>query len=207
VLDRSEYPNLFDRDCTAILDDEPGSDTGEPVQPPLGLAHQPTDPARAWPVADRVAPRGRVRRLLRYTPATLLVVVLLTHPLGCGQSKVARAGKRGATSASSTTPRAAWKQAERPQVTQRPVVSPAHRPFAVKRRGSSPLSGYTLRRQQTMPATPTLSVAVHVAQTAVPAAPSARVLPTATAPAPSYTTPQPVPAAAHESGREFGFER
>jgi hypothetical protein len=200
VLDRNEYPNLFDPDRTAVVCNEPNSDAGEPVQPLFGLADRPVDPARIRSVVGRVAPRGRVRGLLRYTPVTVLLIVLLTHQVGCSRNTAITAGTRGIATVSSTTPPVMWRPAERPQAARRPGAHAAHRLVAVKRYSSSTPSRYALRRPQAMPAMPALRRAASVSS-------PAHVLPAA-APASSYTVPQPVLAAARESGGgEFGFER
>jgi hypothetical protein len=205
VLDRSEYPNLFDPGRTAVIEDEPSSDARAGIQPP-GLAHQPVGAARISSVAGRVA-RGRVRRLLRYTPATILLVVLLTHPAGCGRSTATTVGARRVAAASSTTtPRATRRPAERPQVARRPVVRPERRPPPVGRRSNPPL-GSALRRSQAVPAASGASVAVAAADVAVPASPPARVVTTAAAPSNTTTQAAPASAPAHEGGGEFGFER
>jgi hypothetical protein len=208
VLDRSEYPNLFAPDRTAVVEDEPSADAGAGIPRP-GPADQPAGAVRTSLVAGRVAMRGRARWLLRYTPAVIVLVVLLTHPAGCGRSTAttARAGARRVAAAVSTTaPRARRRPIERPKVPLRPVARPAYRPPAVRRRSRPPL-GYPLRRPHSMPATPAPSKAVAAVASGVaaPASAPARVLPAA--PAPSYTTAQAAPAPVHEGGREFGFER
>ncbi len=89
MLDRSEHQNLFDPDLPAAGDDEPQTDTDPPA-----VTERRSRPAR--PRVERrltaaLARRFTLRRVearpfLRYSPVAILVVVLLTHPAGCGRT-------------------------------------------------------------------------------------------------------------------------
>jgi hypothetical protein len=97
MLDRSEHQNLFDPDLPAAGDDEPQTDTD-----PAATERHPR-PARPRPSRPRsrsrverpltaalarrfTLRRARARPLLRYSPVAILVVLLLTHPAGCGRT-------------------------------------------------------------------------------------------------------------------------
>jgi hypothetical protein len=193
VLDRSEYPNLFDPDRPAVVGDEPQPDTGEPTQPqPLRVPPRVSRPCIPS-LAGRVAlPGVGVRRLLRFAPVAILLALLLMHPAGCGRSTVTTRATRGVTAATSLAPRvtAAQMPARRSHAAPRLVTHAPHRPPAPVRRLT-----VTASRAPRAPAS---------AQVASRAPAPARVL--HATPAPSDPTPPSV-AAPREAGGEFGFER
>ena len=92
MLDRSEAPNLFAQDAPAehrtALADSPVAD----VRP--GRAPRRKSPARVPLARSRIrAPRaaalaqlGQLRTYRRYAPVAVLLLLLLTHPAGCGRS-------------------------------------------------------------------------------------------------------------------------
>ena len=92
MLDRSEAPNLFAQDAPAEHRAPlPGNPVAE-VQPRRARRHD--SPARGHLARSRIrAPRaaalarlGQLRTYGRYAPVAVLLLLLLTHPAGCGRS-------------------------------------------------------------------------------------------------------------------------
>lgn len=191
MLDRSEYPNLFDPDRPAVVEDEPRlADTGEPTQPQPHRAGLRVSRLRTPSLARPFALRGGgARRLLRFAPVAILLALLLTRPAGCGRSTVTTRVTRGVTAATSLAPRvtAARLPARRSHAAPRLATHASHRPPVRRLTGTA----------SPAPRAPA------PAQAASPAPAPARVPPAAPAP----SDPTPSAAAPRETGGEFGFER
>lgn len=200
MLDRSEHQNLFDPDLPAASDDEPQTDT-DPAATERPARPRPPRP-RPRPRSRVVRPltaalarrftlrRARARPLLRYSPVAILVVVLLTHPAGCGRTV-------------NTVTRSIAATAPAAPIPSR-TVSVATRPASV----TPPRLHHT-----TPPHVPAARLAASRATALAPAAVSSPVSapaggfqPAAVAtPAASYT-PSPSARRLQESGGEFRFE-
>jgi hypothetical protein len=178
MLDRSE-PNLFDPTGASSLhpfeEREPTSPAPEPVEPEADFSSR----------SRRLGRRGRARRVARYVPTAVILLAILTHPIGCaGQVKPPVAVPQTVTQTVPPTPPKA--------VGARPrAVAPEHRPLRVVRRhrtsaraAIAPLSAPA--REVSAP----VAVAVRpVTSPSVPSSPPGQVAPVGT------------------PGVEFGFER
>jgi hypothetical protein len=195
MLDRSEYPNLFDPDRAAAVDDEAQPDSGgEPARPQPRRAA----PRVVRPYAPRLAGRvavhghGSRRHLVRFAPAVILLALVLVHPVGCGRSTVRPVVAHSVvptTAAHTTVARIPPRTA---RAALRRLVAHGPRRRAVRRLTVIARSA------------PRTAAAVQVASSApvsVRVRPVVRSVPSE--PAPS----SPAGAVSRGAGGEFGFER
>ncbi len=172
MLDRTNNQNLFDPGRPDIAsEDEPQLELPLPHQPraprhprPSGSGAQ-QDPSTGGLWGSLVANRlrdMRPRRLVRYAPAFICLLVLVSRPIGCGHSArsagkapalqhVGAAASAGATAPVNTTgsrPAVATKRVEHaakcPPTARHAVIS--HKPLtavprSIARRGVSPSLG------------------------------------------------------------------
>lgn len=194
MLDRSEHQNLFDPDLPAATDDEPQTDT----DPAATERHpRPARPRVERPLRAALARRFTLRRagarpLLRYSPVAILVVLLLTHPAGCGRTVKTNEVTRSiaATAPPARIPPRTVSVATTPASVTPPRLHHTPPPHVPAARPAAP--------RATAPAPAPMSSAVSAPPVA--SRPAAVATPTASyTPSPSARRPQ-------ESGGEFGFE-
>ncbi len=199
MLDRSEHQNLFDPDLPTASDDEPQTDTDPaaterrprpaPPRPPRPRVERPLRAALARRFALR---RAGARPLLRYSPVAILVVLLLTHPAGCGRTVK--------TNEVTTRSIAATPSAPIPPRTVSVATTPAS--VTPTRLHRTPPPHVPAAR----PAAPRATAPAPAPVSSPVSAPPVGSQPTAVAtPAASYT-PSPSARRPQESGGEFGFE-
>jgi hypothetical protein len=201
MLDRSEHPNLFDPDLPAASAEEPQTDTDpaaterrpRPARPrsprPRRRVERPLTAARARRFTLR---RAGARPFLRYSPVAILVVLLLTHPAGCGRTVNTNEATRSiaATAPPAPIPPRTVSVATTPASVAPPRLHhtppphvPAARPAAPRATAPAPA-----------PVPPPVSAPPVGFQPAAVATPAASYTPS-----PSARRPQ-------ESGGEFRFE-
>ena len=222
MLDRSQPANLFD---AARPEAEAAGSSTQPLprieqtSPPRSPRARRPRPARA-PRTPRASLASRfpgiarprlgelasvARRQARFLPAAIVVLVLLTHPVGCDRSTPAAPARRAAVGVS--------RPAVPVAVVTRPQAQAVPRPRS--RTGGAPRAA-THRRARALPhaspaPAPTRGPAPSSSQ-ASPVASATRVgtpvaAPPYVPPAPSrpYTRPAPSPNRSEPNG-EFGFE-
>ena len=203
MLDRSQSANLFDparpaseaaRDSTQPL---PRLEPSLPPRPRRPRAPHTSLPSRfQGPGSPRIAAiASAVRRQARFLPGAIVVLVLLTHPGGCGRSSTATPAPRAAVSQS--------RPAAPIAIVKQPQAVPRARPH--RRRAPR---GLAHRRARVLshdsPAPAPVASSAH-ASTPVPTYVHAAPSPSYARPAPSYTPPEPSASRSDPSG-EFGFE-
>jgi hypothetical protein len=172
MLDRSE-PNLFDPTCSPLHSCEEREHDSPAPEPLTGGADISTGRRRA---------RGRVRHVARYAPTVVILLMVMTHPIGCA-GHASPAATRMVTQTMPPKPKAISVQPRTP--------APAHRSLPVVRRRRA-----TARSASTPPPAP---VSWMSAPVAVPVPPATR------APVPSSPSGRVTPA--EMPGVEFKFER
>jgi hypothetical protein len=193
MLDRSEHQNLFDPDLPAAPDDEPQTDTD-----PVAVTERRSRPGR--PRVERrltaaLARRFTLRRVearpfLRYSPVAILVVLLLTHPAGCGRTVKTNEVTRSVAVTAPPAPTRTVSVATTPASVTPPRLHHAPRP----------------RVPAARPAAPRATASAPAAVSSSVSAPAGGFQPAAVAtPAASYT-PSPSARRPQESGGEFRFE-
>lgn len=208
MLDRSPQQNLFDPYRLGVSPDDRSQ--GEPRQDPL-TATVATGEARVHEEPDlhglpRVTSRRRTltgrlrdrrtRRLIRYTPTTIIALVLLGHHAGCGQP---------------TNPGSHTRQTaeEAPRFVHRPATSSVTtaRPVAGIKRAK-----HSKRRRHVLPARshPKRHNALPLPATGANTARSAPAPVSFNPPIPPRAVQRPVPVAHQthraEANAEFSFE-
>ena len=204
MLDRSQSANLFDparpaseaaRDSTQPL---PRLEPSLPPRPRRPRApHASLASKFQGPGSPRIAAiASAVRRQARFLGAAIVVLVLLTHPGGCGRSSTATPAPRAAVSQS--RPAAPIAIVKQPQ----PQAAPSARPHRRRApRGLAHRRARVLSHDSPAPAPAPVASSAH-ASTPVPTyVPS----PSYARPVPSYTPPEPSSSRSDPSG-EFGFE-
>lgn len=224
MLDRSQPANLFD--AARPEADDAGASTQplpriEQTRPPRSPRVRRPRPARAprtplASVASRFpgAARPRLgaiasaaRRHAKFLPAAVVVLLLLTHPVGCDRSTPTAPARRAAVPAAVPGPAAPVA-----------VVTRRHAQTLTRRRsgtGGAPRTA-THRRARALPdASPAPTPTRRPAPSSRPTPPTASVTrvgtpvaaPTYVPPAPprSYARPAPSPNRSEPNG-EFGFE-
>jgi hypothetical protein len=177
MLDRSE-PNLFDPTGTSSL------------HPCEEREHSSPAPESLEPEADfssgrRLGRRAHARRVARYVPTAVILLVILTHPIGCaGQVKAPNAAPKAVTQSVPPIPPQAVSAQPR-------SLAPAHRLLRMVRHHRA-----TAGAVITPPSAPTRVVSAPVA---------VAVRPVASASVPSSPPGQVAPVGT--PGVEFGFER
>lgn len=177
MLDRSE-PNLFDPAGTSSLHSCEEHEHSSPAPESL-------EPEADFSSGRRLGRRGRARRATRYVPTAVILLVILTHPVGCaGQVKAPKVAPKTVTQSVPPNPPKAVSAQPR-------TLAPAHRPLRVVRHHRT-----TARAVITLPSAPArrvsapVAVAVRlVASASVPSSPPGQAAPVGT------------------PGVEFGFER
>ena len=218
MLDRSQPANLFD---AARPESEAACASTRPLPrlertlPPHSRRARRPRPVRA-PRASRASVASRfqgtarprlaeiasaARRQARFLPAAIVVLILLTHPLGCGRSTPAAPARRAAVPASPpavpvaavTRPQPPTVPRPRPQIRRAPRAAPHRLARALTHAAPAPAPGPAPSGDQTLP----------VASATRVSAPAPAYVP----PAPSrpYTRSTPSANRGERSG-EFGFE-
>ena len=208
MLDRRTQPNLFDpaRVGGAAVEEEHPRDPGDAEQPWPGIAARPD--IRSARLGVRGAGTllwGRVRDPLRrgrrYVPVAVLLLLVLTHPAGCGRSatttQVTRTGL-----ASSTLAVPARALAARATSVRTPSARAAGIPTRRVSR-SSQVRSRASSEPAALRAAAVVSPAPSASSTPPPSPPST---PPATYTQLSSTGSEPA-RRQQESGAEFGFER
>jgi hypothetical protein len=215
LLDRSQPANLFD---AARPESEAACASTRPLPrvertlPPYSRRARRPRPVRASraSVASRFQGTARpriaeiasaARRQARFLPAAIVVLILLTHPVGCGRSTPAAPARRAAVGASPpavpaaavTRPQPAAGPRPRPRI-RRARRAAAHRlAHALTHAAPAPRPGPAPSGDQTLPVASATRVSVP-APAYVPPAPSR-----------PYTRSTPSANRGERSG-EFGFE-
>ena len=220
MLDRSQPANLFD---AARPESEAACASTRPLPrvertlPPHSRRARRPRPVRA-PRASRASVASRfqgtarprlaeiasaARRQARFLPAAIVVLILLTHPVGCGRSTPAAPARRAAVGASPpavpaaavTRPQPPTVPRPRPQIRRAPRTAPHRRARALTHASSAPAPGPgpAPSGDQTLPVASATRVSAP-APAYVPPAPSR-----------SYTRPAPAANRSERNG-EFGFE-
>jgi hypothetical protein len=205
MLDRSETPNLFSGELPSTEGQETPApdtrplDTGQ-ADPDLGpWPPRPSTPRRSVRARQGGAWQERLsalsphsRRARRYAPVAILVLLLLTHPAGCGRSVSTRTVTLTQTSPPpvpvTTVPTAKTQTAIRAKHIAAPRTSPPHtnrRPSPARSRLPS---GHSLTPSSATPGEGSVSF------------PSSSFPPTAIPPSPPRMR-------SGGEGDEFGFER
>jgi hypothetical protein len=195
MLDRSDTPNLFAQDTpTEPLAPPPAQPVTETRQPRQARRERPTRASLVRPRISglRTAARvrlGQLRTYRRYAPVLVLLLLLLTHPAGCGRS----GSPTAVTSGPSVTPAGSAA----PVAQKVTVNAPVPRKRAPAKRARSH---------------PGQRPPVHISARA--SSPSARPVPAPAGPsaAPSLSyqpaaTSSPAPPGGGGGHQEFGFER
>ena len=217
MLDRSQPANLFD---AARPESEAACASTRPLPrvertlPPYSRRARRPRPVRASraSVASRFQGTARprlaeiasaARRQARFLPAAIVVLILLTHPVGCGRSTPAAPARRAAVGASPpavpaaavTRPQPPTVPRPRPQIRRAPRTAPHRRARALTHASSAPAPGPgpAPSGDQTLPVASATRVSVP-APAYVPPAPSR-----------PYTRSTPSANRGERSG-EFGFE-
>ena len=215
MLDRSQPANLFD---AARPESEAACASTRPLPrvertlPPYSRRARRPRPVRASraSVASRFQGTARpriaeiasaARRQARFLPAAIVVLILLTHPVGCGRSPPAAPARRAAVPAPRSTvpvavvtrPQPAAGPRPRPRI-RRARRAAAHRlAHALTHAAPAPRPGPAPSGDQTLPVASATRVSVP-APAYVPPAPSR-----------PYTRSTPSANRGERSG-EFGFE-
>lgn len=209
MLDRSQSANLFDpaRPASEAAHDStqplPRLEPSLPPRPRRPRApHASLASKFQGPGSPRIAAiASAVRRQARFLGAAIVVLVLLTHPGGCGRSSTATPAPRAAVSQS--RPAAPIAIVKQPQ----PQAAPRARPHRRRApRGLAHRRARVLSHDSPAPAPAPAPVASSAhASTPVPTYVHAAPSPSYARPAPSYTPPEPSATRSDPSG-EFGFE-
>jgi hypothetical protein len=218
LLDRSQPANLFD---AARPESEAACASTRPLPrlertlPPHSRRARRPRPVRA-PRAPRASVASRfqgtarprpaeiasaARRQARFLPAAIVVLILLTHPVGCGRSTPDAPARRAAVPASPpavpvaavTRPQPPTVPRPRPQIRRAPRAAPHRRARALTHASPAPAPGPAPSGDQTLPV---------ASATRVSAPAPADIQP---APSRSYTRPAPAANRSERNG-EFGFE-
>ena len=218
MLDRSQPANLFD---AARPESEAACASTRPLPrlertlPPHSRRARRPRPVRASrasraSVASRFQGTARprlaeiasaARRQARFLPAAIVVLILLTHPVGCGRSTPAAPARRAAVPAPrSTVPVAAVTRPQpptvprpRPQIRRAPRAAAHRLAHALTHAAPAPAPGPAPSGDQTLP----------VASATRVSAPAPAYVP----PAPSRPYARSTPSANRgERSGEFGFE-
>lgn len=218
MLDRSQPANLFD---AARPESEAACASTRPLPrlertlPPHSRRARRPRPVRASrasraSVASRFQGTARprlaeiasaARRQARFLPAAIVVLILLTHPVGCGRSTPAAPARRAAVPAPrSTVPVAAVPRPQpptrprpRPQIRRAPRAAAHRLAHALTHAAPAPAPGPAPSGDQTLP----------VASATRVSAPAPAYVP----PAPSRPYARSTPSANRgERSGEFGFE-
>lgn len=202
MLDRSPQQNLFDPYRLGVAkDDEPtvveSPQPQEPVAGNAAAAAEPSGRRAAMPrasLSDRLR-NPRVRRLLRWGSPAIIILILVTHLVGCGASHAVNSVAH-AVAPKVTAP------AQRQRVTTiKRVVSQARTPLRQTR---------CVRRTRHREIPPTASTrAASIAQPVSLAPDTASQVAAAAQPAPELpaSSAPPTAPAAQEGNAEFSFER
>jgi hypothetical protein len=207
LLDRSQSANLFDPARPAS---EAARDSTQP--PPRLEPSLPPRPRRPraphaslasrfqGPGSPRLAAiASAVRRQARFLGAAIVVLVLLTHPGGCGRSSTATPAPRAAVSQSRPAAPIAIVKQPQPQAAPRARLHRRRAPRGLAHRRARVLS-----HDSPAPTPAPVASSAH-ASTPVPTYVHTAPSPSYARPAPSYTPPEPSASRSDPSG-EFGFE-
>jgi hypothetical protein len=209
LLDRSRSANLFDPARPAS---EAARDSTQPLprlEPPLPpRPRRPRAPHASLasklqgPGSPRIAAiASAARRQARFLGAAIVVLVLLTHPDGCGRSSTATPAPRAAVSHSRPAAPIAIVKQPPPQAAPRARPHRRRAPRGLAHRRTRVLSHDS---PAPAPAPAPVASSAH-ASTPVPTYVHAAPSPSYARPAPSYTPPEPSASRSDPSG-EFGFE-
>jgi hypothetical protein len=153
MLDRSE-PNLFDPTGSHLHSCEEREHDSPAPEPLTGGTDISTGRRRA---------RCRVRHVARYAPTAVILLVVMTHPVGCA-GHASPAAPRMVTQTLPPKPKAISVQPRTP--------APAHRSLPVGRPRRA-----TARSASTPPPAPVAVPVPPVTRAPVPSSPSGRVIP------------------------------
>jgi hypothetical protein len=209
LLDRSQSANLFDparpaseaaRDSTQPLP------RLEPSLPPRPRRPRAPHASLASRFQGRGSPRlaaiaSAARRQARFLPGAIVVLVLLTHPGGCGRSSTATPAPRAAVSQSRPAAPIAIVKQPPPQAAPRARLHRRRAPRGLAHRRARVLSHDS---PAPAPAPAPVASSAH-ASTPVPTYVHTAPSPSYARPEPSYTPPEPSASRSDPSG-EFGFE-
>ena len=211
MLDRSQSANLFDparpaseaaRDSTQPL---PRLEPSLPPRPRRPRApHASLASKLQGPGSPRIAAiASAARRQARFLPGAIVVLVLLTHPGGCGRSSTATPAPRAAVSHSRPAAPIAIVKQPQPQAAPRARLHRPRAPRGLAHRRARVLS-HDSPAPAPAPAPAPVASSAH-ASTPVPTYVHVAPSPSYARPEPSYTPPEPSASRSDPSG-EFGFE-
>jgi len=222
VLDRSQLANLFD---AARPEAEAAGESTQPLPrieqtpPPRSPRARRPRPARALrtpraPVASPFPGTARprlgklasvARRQARFLPAAIVVLVLLTHPVGCDRSTPTAPARHAAAGVSRPAVPVVVVTRPQPQAVPRPRSRTRRAPRAATHRHARALPHSSPAPAPTRRPAPSSSQASPVASVTRVGTPVAAPPYVPEAPSRSSTRPAPSPNRSEPNG-EFGFE-